>query len=306
MKLRWTTTSAAIALAGMVAVAQHEHRVHLLGGGVVAHPTTTIDSISFEQGMSPAMHIRLMDGTVESLELSTIDTAHIAPLTTWTFEDARDGNTYTAVMIGDQCWMAGNLRYLPIVYPGNAGSTTGWYYYVHGYMGTDVNAAMGTAEYQNYGVLYNWPAAMQGAAGSAADPSGVQGVCPDGWHLPSDEEVKRMERFLGMSSSQADAVGYRGSQGQGSRLAGSVQLWSPDALTGHPLFGATGFDARPGSLRSLGAFGTTLGEQFVIWTATDQGTPEAWYRGLNHTQTGVLRNNIEREYGMSVRCVCDQ
>ena len=297
--------SIAFLLAGGAALAQHEHRVHLLDGGVVAHPTTAIDSISFGQGAEPTMHIRLQDGALENVPLSVIDSAVIAPLAAWTFTDPRDGNTYPAVMIGDQCWMAANLRHLPSVFPGNAGSTAGWYYYVLDYMGTDVNEAMATTAYQTYGVLYNWPAAMQGAAGSAAVPSGVQGVCPPGWHLPSDAEVKQLEQFLGMSQTQANATGYRGSQGQGSRLAGSAPLWDPDVLTAHPLFGATGFNGLPGSVRSLGAFNNTVGEQFAFWTATDNGDEQAWYRGLLYAQTGVLRNNIERAYGMSVRCVCD-
>lgn len=297
---------AILVLMGNMILAQHEHRVNLLSGSVVAHPTTAIDSISFEQGATPTMHIQLVDGPIESVFLNEVDSADFAPMPTWTFEDTRDGNTYRAVMIGDKCWMAENLRYLPIVYPGNAGSATGWYYYVFGYMGVDVTAAMATPNYQTYGVLYNWPAAMQGAAGSATNPSGVQGVCPNGWHLPSDEEVKEMEQFLGMSQSQANNTGYRGSQGQGSRLAGNTELWDPDVLVAHPLFATTGFDAVPGSVRSLGSFNNTLGEQFAMWTATDQGAPEAWYRGLHYTQTGVLRNDIELEYGMSVRCVCDQ
>lgn len=296
----------ACALTGAAAMAQHEHRVHLLDGGVVAHPTTAIDSIHFEQGAAPVMHIQLQDGAVESVALTAIDSAEIAPLGTWTFTDTRDGNTYPVVMIGEQCWMAANLRYLPSVHPGNAGTNTGWYYYVLDYMGTDVNAAMATPEYATYGVLYNWPAAMQGAAGSGTVPSGVQGVCPEGWHLPSDEEVKQLEQFLGMSQSQANNTGYRGSQGQGSRLAGTAALWDPDALAAHPLFGATGFNGLPGSVRSLGAFNNTVGEQFAWWTATDNGDQQAWYRGLHYTQTGVLRNTIERAYGMSVRCVCDQ
>lgn len=286
--------------------AQVEHRVHLLDGTVIAHPTTAIDSIVFDQSGATLMRIHLLNGTQADAPVAEIDSADFAPLTTWTFEDPRDGNEYDAMMIGDQCWMVENLRYLPAVVPGTATSATAWYYYVFDHMGLDVAAAMAEPNYATYGVLYNWPAAMQGATGSTTNPSGVQGVCPAGWHLPSDDEVKQLEQHLGMSGSQANALGYRGTQGQGSRLAGTAPLWDADALVAHALFGATGFNGLPGSVKTLSSFSNTLGEQFAMWTATDHGEPNAWYRGLHYTQTGVLRNNIERQYGMSVRCVCDQ
>jgi uncharacterized protein (TIGR02145 family) len=104
---------------------------------------------------------------------------------TGSFTDSRDGKTYKTVKIGDQWWMAENLAWLPAVNPVNDNSSTEKYYYVSGYNGTDVSAAKATQNYTTYGVLYNWPAAMNGAAGSDANPSSVQGACPAGWHIPS-------------------------------------------------------------------------------------------------------------------------
>ncbi len=287
------------------AQAQIEHRVNLTDGSVIAHPVNTIDSITFNTDGVPYMEIHFTDASTVEVELAEVDTVSFGTMSTWTFTDPRDDNEYTAVMIGDQCWMAENLRYLPGVVGPASGHATVPLYYVHGYNGTNASTAMTTPNYQTYGVLYNWPAAMQGAASSSSNPSGVQGACPPGWHLPSDEEVKQLEMFLGLTQAQANNTGYRGTN-QGSRLAGNAPLWDPGALTDHALFGNTGFDALPGSVRSLGAFGNTLGEQFALWTATDNGPTNAWYRGLHYTQTGVLRTSIQREYGMSVRCVCDQ
>ena len=65
------------------------------------------------------------------------------------------------------------------------------YYYVNGYEGTDVTAAISTSNYETYGVLYNWPAVM------------TEGICPSGWHIPSDGEWQTMEISLGMSESEA-------------------------------------------------------------------------------------------------------
>jgi uncharacterized protein (TIGR02145 family) len=303
-----TTRTFSLALAGactLLAQAQIEHRVNLTDGSVIAHQVSTIDSITFNTDGVSSMTIHLSDATVVPVELAEVDTVAFAAVNTWTFTDPRDENEYTVVMIGDQCWMAENLRYLPSVVGGASGSPTVPLYYVHGYNGSNVSAAKATANYQTYGVLYNWRAAMQGAASSNTNPSGVQGICPPGWHLPSDEEVKQLEMFIGLTQNQANGNGiYRGTD-QGSRLAGSMGLWTDGALKTHPLFGNTGFNARPGSVRALGAFGNTLGEFFALWTATEQGS-QAWYRGINYTQTGILRANIQRDYGMSVRCVCDQ
>ncbi|MDA3853143.1 MAG: FISUMP domain-containing protein, partial [Bacteroidales bacterium] len=113
----------------------------------------------------------------------------VPPATSGTFTDSRDNNTYNWVTIGEQVWMAENLAYLPRVHSNalfaNADSAC---YGVYGYDGTDVTAAKDSANYSTYGVLYNWYAAMAGASSSDASPSGVQGVCPTGWHLPSDDE----------------------------------------------------------------------------------------------------------------------
>ena len=73
-------------------------------------------------------------------------------------------------------------------------------YFVYDYDGEDVNAAKNTETYKTYGVLYNWYAAMnkENEEGKDADavPSGVQGICPSGWHLPSKAEWKILENFV--------------------------------------------------------------------------------------------------------------
>ncbi len=74
---------------------------------------------------------------------------------------------------------------LPEVSPSSEGSETDPYYYVYGYEGTDVASAMSTSNYATYGVLYNWPAVM------------TEGICPSGWHIPSDEEFTQLTDFLG-------------------------------------------------------------------------------------------------------------
>ena len=71
------------------------------------------------------------------------------------------------------------------------------YHYVYGYNGTDVNDAKAASNYSTFGVLYNWPRAMTDEAGSDLVPSIVQGVCPEGWHLPSHSEWNKLVGYLG-------------------------------------------------------------------------------------------------------------
>ena len=113
------------------------------------------------------------------------------------FIDTRDGNVYNYVTIGNQVWMAENLKYLPSVVGSDTSSEITPFYYVYDYDGVNIEDAKATSNYTAYGVLYNWSAAMAGSASSVTNPSGVQGVCPIGWHLPSDAEWIVLTDYLG-------------------------------------------------------------------------------------------------------------
>jgi uncharacterized protein (TIGR02145 family) len=93
------------------------------------------------------------------------------------------GESYEAVLIGEQTWLAKNLNY-------NAPNSRCFY---------DIPARCGT-----YGRLYYWATAMAGAASSNANPSGVQGICPSGWHLPSQAEWDALNTFIQSNKSCSD------------------------------------------------------------------------------------------------------
>ena len=99
--------------------------------------------------------------------------------------DVRDGQSYPTVCIGDQTWMAKNLNY------DAAGSQC--------FRDDDANCVV-------YGKLYNWDVLMQGAASSSSSPSKVKGVCPNGWHLPSEAEWKQAIAMLGGGDIAANAM----------------------------------------------------------------------------------------------------
>lgn len=216
----------------------------------------------------------------------------IEETTSGTFIDSRDGNEYNWVKIGDQVWMAENLAYLPSVNMVAHGSedAAGSYYYVYGYDGTNVADAKATDNYATYGVLYNWTAAMDGEASSTTNPSGIQGVCPAGWHLPSDAEWTELTDYLGGTVA-----------GGKLKETGTTHWKSPNTGATNE----TGFTALPGGLRySNGTFGR-VGYDGDWWSATEIDASLAWYRSMINDYSSVYRSYNYKEVGFCVRCVRD-
>ena len=103
-----------------------------------------------------------------------------------------DGNTYNTVEIGAQCWMKQNLRTMhyadgtSIALGLTTSSTTEYRYYPNN---SSINVP-------SYGYLYNWKAVMRNSSSSNDNPSGVQGICPTGWHVPSYAEWEQLSHFV--------------------------------------------------------------------------------------------------------------
>ena len=206
------------------------------------------------------------------------------------FNDLRDDHEYIWERIGEQIWMTSNLAYLPELSSGIT-STTNPCYYVYDYNGSNVAEAKTTDNYKTYGVLYNWPAARD--------------ACPDGWHLPSDDEWKQLEMFLGMSEEDAGNTGFRGPN-IGSRMSRYSFLWDDGALETDPDFGSSEFVALPGGYLSyLYVQFRTVGSDGYWWSVTEFDTNNSWRRSINYDNTGVQRDNIYKANGLSVRCVRD-
>jgi len=207
------------------------------------------------------------------------------------FIDSRDGNVYQYVSIGSQVWMAENLKFLPSVVGPESESETTPYYYVYGYGGTNVSEAKATSNYQTYGVLYNWPAAMAGSASSSSNPSGIRGVCPAGWHLPSDAEWTELTNYLGGESVAGGKL----------KENGTIHWNSPNT-------GATNeskFTALPGGRRNLNGNFSTIGYSGIWWSSTEFYSDVACSRGMNYSYGTVSNEDDSKESGFSVRCVRD-
>lgn len=233
------------------------------------------------------------------------------PQTGNTFTDSRDGNVYQTVTIGNQVWMAENLKYLPSVVGPGTGSLTDPCYYVYGYNDINETVPTATANYITYGVLYNWPAAMNGATSSTANPSGVQGVCPTGWHLPSDLEWTELENYLADNGYQYDGT----TGGGGDKIAKSMASaigWSSSSNTGavgntdYPAYiNKSGFTALPGGYRYRTGVFNNIGNYSYWWSATENDTYYNWARYMYYDLSNVYRGNYFKRSGFSVRCVRD-
>ncbi len=206
-----------------------------------------------------------------------------------TFTDARDGNVYQTVTIGDQVWMAENLKYLPEVAGPDIGSETEAVYYVYDYNGTNVSAAKATTNYNAYGVLYNWPAAMAGAVSSSSSPSNVQGICPTGWHLPSNSEWTIL----------AQHIGGRNVAGGKLRETGTAHWLSPNEGATNE----TGFTALPGGRRSFNAVFDNFSYYGYWWSATEYEDDYSWFLDIYYEGTKMGNGSHGNHLGFSVRCV---
>ena len=197
------------------------------------------------------------------------------------FVDSRNNTTYYTIQIGDQTWMAQNLKYAgdEVSLGTTSSETEPYYYYVNG----------DEANTDEYGYLYNWAAAMNGASGSEANPSGVQGICPSGWHLPSDAEWTQLSDYLG------------GTTNAGAQLVGQASLWLSGTLTSSGHFGSSGFGALPAGYYP-GSY-ANFGDYTAFWSATKSGSTNAYFRSVAYSGASLNRGGINKNFGNSVRCV---
>ena len=195
------------------------------------------------------------------------------------FCDERDGKKYVYATIGTQIWMAENLNYDAL------GSKCG-----NTLSGSGSLVDDNTSTCDTYGRLYNWNTAMNNFASSNAVPSGVQGVCPSGWHLPSDDEWAVLETAVGGSS----LAGRHLKATSGWIAYGEIQnldTYSFAALSG-----------------GLGLFGfNSVGYSGYWWSATEDNAGSAWYRNMDYEYEDVDRSFNDKSISLfSVRCLKDE
>ena len=208
-----------------------------------------------------------------------------------------EGNVYSTVQLGQQCWMAENLRTThysdgTTISPGDGWSTTLAYYYI-----PDCPL--------EYGYLYNWKAVMHNSPSSSANPSGVQGICPTGWHVPSDAEWTELEVYLGgqsqyLCNNDSTFIAKALSSTSGWQSYSETCAVGDDQSSNN----AAGFGALPANIYPNSSY-SLPGSIAAFWSATEFVDETAWHHSLHYNSAFVGRSGTIQYYGCSVRCLRD-
>ncbi|NLB64091.1 MAG: hypothetical protein GX801_08310 [Fibrobacter sp.] len=269
--LHATTTSAAKVLgAGL----------YNAGQNVQLHALANSDQV-FSHWSGDVHHIADINNPMQAVRMPATDIELVAHFVSSTLNDSRDGKAYRTTQIGAQVWMAENLKYLPYL-NGVVSDKSVPMYYVYDFYGMDIDSAESTTNYEDYGVLYNWSAAMAETPGSEANPSGVQGVCPAGWHLPSQGE---WEQLLAQVEDKA-----------------GEKLKADSGWKAHQGTDDYDFSALAGGYFNQGKF-LLRGENSYWWSSTDFDDISAYGSHIYYQYDGLYAGKYAKDDAFAVRCV---
>ncbi len=213
-----------------------------------------------------------------------------------------DGNVYTIVQIGDQWWMAENLR--TTRYRNGDAISTGlsnidWQTTTSGayaiYPHANVDGINSEEEMVNaYGKLYNW---------YAVDDD--YGLCPEGWHLPGDDDLQHLAIYLGLSQEEADSSGLLGA-GEGGKMKSTRTEPESHPRWNSPNPGATnesGWSGLPAGARMFHGNFDFIGLAGYWWSSTEYPEDSAWYHSVYSSYDQIGRYYHFKHNGFSVRCL---
>lgn len=198
---------------------------------------------------------------------------------------------YNTVLIGSQCWLKESLNIGTMIFGVQSQLDNGT---IEKYCFDDNPSNCNT-----YGGLYQWGEAM-----NYSSQIGAQGICPSGWHIPSDEEWKQLEGEVdtqyGYPDPEWDGIDYRGFD-VGERLK-SQSSWENNG-NGTDFFGFSALAT--GARRFDGVFLST-GIYSGIWSSTEADPDGPWYRYMESYSSQVARTHNLSSMGRPVRCVLDE
>jgi uncharacterized protein (TIGR02145 family) len=207
-----------------------------------------------------------------------------------------DGNSYRTLKIGGQWWMTDNLKVTRFQNGDLIGTTTPANMDISGESTPKYQWAFkGNESYvAAYGRLYTWYAVTDS-----------RGVCPAGWHVPSDEEWTILTDHL-----INNGYGYEGSGTDIGKSIAAVSGWRADATPGHigndqASNNSSGFNGIPAGDRLTNGIFINLGAFAGWWSTTENNAATAWYRGIFYNISVVNRSADSKKFGGAVRCVRD-
>jgi uncharacterized protein (TIGR02145 family) len=191
------------------------------------------------------------------------------------FIDNRNGQSYPTVQIGEQCWMAKNLNIGVMLVGSDMSSDNG---IIEKYCWGDFDDNC-----EIYGGLYMWDEMM-----NYVNSEHAQGICPNGWYIPSDGEVKTLEIALGMEPSIADLSNTWRGTNEGTQIK---------------IGGSSGFNALLSGARTGPSSFMLLNSYEFFYTSTESGS-SAWRRCVRDDASNIGRfNTYPKSYALSVRCI---
>jgi len=215
-----------------------------------------------------------------------------------------DGNVYNTVLIGEQVWMAENLRVthyadgtpIPLVTDVTEWEALTMEDRAYTFLSNDPGNA------DPWGAFYTWSTVTDGVS-SNTNPSNVQGVCPDGWHVPSDAEWQELELYLGMSPADTSLTGSLGTD-EGGKLKATGYDYFISPNTGAT--NETGFTGIAAGNRTFTLPGFDNHKKYGVYWTSRKGTGDnAKTHMLYYNKATIGRNDNENRSGFSCRCVKD-
>jgi uncharacterized protein (TIGR02145 family) len=199
------------------------------------------------------------------------------------------GNIYSTVKIGNQWWMAENLK----VKRYNDSSAIQQIFLENPQEWVDNKTGAFCPVDARYGLHYNWYALSSNK------------LAPKGWHIPSDEEWKTLEKELGMEAEEANKSAWRGTSESEKLISKGSIGWPSGAFAAVYGTNESGFSAAPGGCFAFNGIKSDLARTAYFWTASQNDKSTAWYRNLTVEQNKIFRHFTYKNYGFSVRCVKD-
>ena len=218
-----------------------------------------------------------------------------------TFVDERDGHEYKWVKIGEQIWMAENLRYLPFTEFSREDLYYTSGYYIYDYFGSNKEEAIETDNYKKYGVLYNLTAAKES--------------CPTGWHLPSDNEWEELANYISEDQGGYNKFDLGGTPDYPVNAVDDWELIGDHLKTTYDWKeNGSGIDSYGFSILPAGAYMPDNNNDFygieeigAFWSATkaDENTyePHTWKRQAINSNGNLYRKFTTDADALSVRCI---
>lgn len=206
----------------------------------------------------------------------------------------QDNNVYSTVKIGNQWWMAENLRVThyrngAVIQNISSSDSLQWSTTSSGaYCQYDDNTSAP-------GLLYNYFALVDSNL-----------LAPPGWHIPTDAEWKELERAIGMSEAETEKLAWRGSNEADKLKVSGVEAWSEYNSIWST--NESGFAAKAGGCRLFNSeWSNPSGISYAgfWWSKSSFNSNEAYYRYLDYKSSKVFRSHVDQHYGFSVRCIKD-